>query len=141
MILQPMAVLAAWSMMMWIYLYIRRLPAMKRIGMLDEPMIGTVGNDIRAKLAGRDQWPADNYNHLMEQPTVFYAVVLLLTVVGAGNGMNATLAWAYVALRILHSLVQVTTNAVKLRFAIHALGTIPLIILTVRALIFIFSAA
>jgi hypothetical protein len=138
-ILKPVVILAAWSMLIWIYLYIRRLPAMKRAGMLDVPMIGSVGADIRAKLNGRDQWPADNYNHLMEQPTIFYAVALTLAFVGAGNTLNATLAWVYVGFRLVHSLVQVSVNHVPTRFVLHALGTIPLIMLCVHAVAIVFA--
>ena len=138
-ILKPVIVLAAWSMIMWLWMYAMRLPAMKRAGMLDVAMIGSVGADIRAKLSGRDQWPADNYNHLMEQPTVFYAVALSLAFVGAGNTLNATLAWIYVAVRIIHSLVQISVNHVPTRFAFHAIGTIPLIMLCVHAIAIVFA--
>lgn len=138
-ILKPIVVLAAWSMLMWLLMYAKRLPAMKRAGMLDTAMVGSVGADIRAKLNGRDQWPADNYNHLMEQPTIFYAVALSLAFVGAGNTLNATLAWIYVALRIVHSLVQVTVNHVPTRFALHALGTIPLMMLCAHAVVIVFA--
>jgi hypothetical protein len=138
-ILKPVVILAAWSMLMWLFMYARRLPAMKRAGMLDKPMVGSVGSDIRAKIAGRDQWPADNYNHLMEQPTIFYAVALTLAFAGAGNSLNAMLAWAYVILRIVHSLVQTSINHVPTRFALHAIGTIPLIMLCVHAVAIIFA--
>ncbi len=137
-ILQPVAVLAAWSILMWLWMYATRLPAMKRAGMLDAPMVGSVGADIRGKIDPVAQWKADNYNHLMEQPTVFYAVALLLAIAGAGNGFNATLAWVYVGFRIVHSLVQVTANRVKLRFALHALGTMPLIALVTHAVFRVF---
>jgi hypothetical protein len=138
-ILKPVVVLAAWSMLMWLLMYVRRLPAMKRAGMLDVPMIGSVGADIRAKLSGRDQWPADNYNHLMEQPTIFYAVALTLALVGAGDTLNATLAWVYVSFRIVHSIMQVSVNHVPTRFAMHALGTIPLIMLCTHAVAIVFA--
>jgi hypothetical protein len=69
------------------------------------------------------QWKAQNYNHLHEAPTVFYAVALALALLGAGNGLNATLAWAYVGLRVVHSLVQATVNKVMLRFLIFALSS------------------
>jgi hypothetical protein len=139
-ILRPVVALAAWSMFMWLWLYVARLPAMRRAGLFKAPMVGGVGADLRAKLEPRAQWKADNYNHLMEQPTVFYAVTLSLVSLGQGFGLNATLAWAYVALRVAHSLVQVTINRVPMRFALHALGTIPLLVLTVRALILVFGA-
>ena len=133
-ILQPVAVLAAWSMIVWLWLYATRLPAMKRAGLLDTPMVGGNGADLASKLPPAVQWKADNYNHLMEQPTVFYAVALTLAIAGAGDGMNAALAWIYVAFRIVHTLLQVTVNRVPLRFALHALGTIPLIMLCVHTL-------
>ena len=67
------------------------------------------------------QWKAHNYNHLHEQPTVFYAVALLLALIGWGDGMNALIAWIYVGLRITHSLVQATANVVMVRFVLFAL--------------------
>jgi hypothetical protein len=71
--------------------------------------------------------------HLVEQPTLFYAVVFILALLGAGAGWNATLAWAYVALRVLHSLVQATFNRIAIRFLLFALSTLVLIALTLHA--------
>jgi hypothetical protein len=141
-ILRPVATLLAWSITMWIWLYIARIPAMRRAGLLKAPMVGGTGADLRAKLEPLEplaQWKADNYNHLMEQPTLFYAVTLLLTVARETGVLNVALAWAYVALRIAHSLVQVTVNRVPLRFALHVLGTLPLIGLIGRALLVMFT--
>ena len=81
------------------------------------------------------QWKAHNYNHLMEQPTVFYAVALALAVGGMGGGLNAQLAWAYVGLRIVHSLIQATVNRVMWRFAVFALASLALIALCLHAFI------
>ncbi|MEP6786319.1 MAG: MAPEG family protein [Sphingomonadales bacterium] len=139
-ILQPLALLAAWSMLIWLWLYATRLPALLSNPAYDaKNSVGSTGNDIRGLVPPRVQWKADNYNHLMEQPTVFYAVVLTLALIGAGEGLNAILAWIYVGFRIVHSLVQVTVNRVSIRFALHFIGTIPLIMLTVHALIQVFS--
>ena len=138
-ILKPVVVLAAWSMIMWIWMYATRLPAMKRAGLLDEPMIGGTGASLGPKLPLTVQWKADNYNHLMEQPTLFYAVALTLALVGAGDSLNAMIAWAYVGLRIAHSLVQVTVNLVKVRFAIFMLSSLCLIVLIVHAVAIVFS--
>jgi hypothetical protein len=132
-ILQPVAVLAAWSMIMWLWLYATRLPAMIKSGIDIKNMVGTTGVDIRGKVPPTVQWKADNYNHLMEQPTIFYAIALVLAFAGAGNGMNAILAWIYVAFRIAHSFVQVTVNRVPVRFALHFIGTIPLLMLAAHA--------
>jgi hypothetical protein len=141
-ILQPVAVLAAWSLVMWVWLYATRLPAMARARLDGMNMVGTTGPSLRDELIAKGEerasWVADNYNHLMEQPTVFYAVALVIAFTGTGDGLNATLAWAYVALRIAHSLVQVTFNRVVVRFALFMLGTLPLIALTLHALIAVF---
>lgn len=138
-ILQPVAVLIAWSLVMWLWLYATRLPAMKRGGLLDEVKVGGTGATLGPKLPANVQWKADNYNHLMEQPTLFYAVALTLAFAGRGDiWVNVALAWAYVVLRIIHSLVQATVNRVPLRFALHALGTLPLIGLATHALFSVF---
>ena len=90
------------------------------------------------QIPARVRWKADNYNHLMEQPTLFYAVALTLALLGAGAGLNAALAWAYVVLRVAHSLVQATINRVTTRFAIFMVGSLVLLALTVRAALLVF---
>ncbi len=136
-ILKPVIALAAWSTIMWVWLYATRLPAMSRAKIDGLAMVGTTGKSLRDQLvaAGEERvsWVADNYNHLMEQPTVFYAVAIALALMGQGNGTNATIAWAYVALRVAHSLVQVTFNRVAVRFALFALSGLALAALVVRA--------
>jgi hypothetical protein len=133
-ILKPLTALAAWSMIMWLWMYVTRIPALMRNKAYDATgSVGSVGADIRGLVPASVQWKADNYNHLMEQPTVFYAVVIALALLGQGFGFNVMLAWIYVAFRILHSLVQVTVNRVVVRFALHAIGSIPLLMLTAHA--------
>ena len=79
------------------------------------------------------RWKAHNYNRLLEQPTIFYAVCLTLAFVNAGAGFNAALAWAYVALRIVHSLVQATVNNVTVRFTLFVAASLVLLVMTIRA--------
>jgi hypothetical protein len=98
---------------------------------------GTRGTDIEREHPGRANWPAHNYQHLMEQPTIFYAIVLALVLMGFDQRINVYLAWAYVGLRILHSLVQATVNIVRVRFIIFLLATLCLIGLTTHAAIFL----
>ena len=86
------------------------------------------------------RWKADNYNNLLEQPTLFYAVALTLALLEAGSGFNAGLAWAYVALRIAHSLVQALINKVMIRFALFAVASLVLLIMTIRAAWIVLSA-
>jgi hypothetical protein len=133
-ILKPLTVLAAWSMIMWLWMYVTRIPALMANKAYDaKGSVGSTGADIRPLVPAAVQWKADNYNHLMEQPTVFYAVVIALALLGQGFGFNVMLAWIYVGFRILHSLVQVTVNRVVVRFALHVLGSIPLLMLTAHA--------
>lgn len=136
-IIQPVVALLVWSTIMWVWLYAARLPAMSRAKIDGLKMVGTTGKSLRDDLiaAGEERasWVADNYNHLMEQPTVFYAVALALAFMGQGNGLNATIAWAYVGLRVAHSLVQVTFNRVAVRFALFVLSGLALAMLVLHA--------
>lgn len=137
-ILKPVAVLVAWSLVMLVWMVTVRLPAMKRAGIDLNTVRGGKPGGLDGVVDEKAQWPAHNYIHLMEQPTIFYAVALLLAVAGAGNGLNATIAWAYVALRIIHSLIQVTSNIIRYRFAVFALSTVALLALTLHALLTVF---
>lgn len=132
-ILGPVATLALWSMVMWLWMYATRIPAMRRAKIDAAKMVGGTGKSLDEVLPPEVQWKAHNYNHLMEQPTIFYAVALALAIAGMGDGINAQLAWAYVGLRILHSLVQATVNRVMVRFAIFALASVALIGLCIHA--------
>ncbi len=134
-ILGPVATLALWSMLIWLWMYATRIPAMQRAKIDAKNLVGTTGKSLDDVLPPEVQWKAHNYNHLMEQPTVFYAVALALAIGGMGGGLNEYLAWAYVALRIIHSLVQVTVNRVMARFLIFALGSLVLFALCIHAFI------
>ncbi|XVJ62326.1 MAG: MAPEG family protein [Sphingopyxis sp.] len=132
-ILGPVAALALWSMVMWVWMYATRIPAMSRAKIDAAKLVGGTGKGLDDLLPAEVQWKAHNYNHLMEQPTVFYAVALALAIGGMGGGLNAQLAWAYVGLRIVHSLIQVTVNRVMWRFAVFALASLALLALCLHA--------
>ncbi|MGQ2933306.1 MAG: MAPEG family protein [Sphingopyxis sp.] len=134
-ILGPVAALALWSMVMWVWMYATRIPAMSRAKIDAAKMVGGTGKGLDDVLPQEVQWKAHNYNHLMEQPTVFYAVALALAIGGMGGGLNAQIAWAYVALRIVHSLIQVTVNRVLWRFGVFALASLALLALCLHAFI------
>ncbi len=134
-ILAPAAILVAWSLLMLLWLVITRLPAMSKMGMnLATAKPGGRGADIDPNVAPSVAWKSHNYAHLMEQPTLFYAVVAILALAGAGAGVNTTLAWAYVGLRIAHSLWQSLVNTIPVRFALFLFSTLCLIALAVNAL-------
>ncbi|GMN01748.1 MAPEG family protein [Erythrobacter sp. MTPC3] len=140
-ILQPAVALMIWTMIMWAWMYATRIPAMGKAPDIESPakLVGTTGSELRAKLPEKVNWKADNYNHLHEQPTVFYAVAIVLAILGSGDGMNAFLAWIYVGLRVAHSLVQVTANRVMVRFVLFALSSLVLIALIFHASIMVFD--
>ena len=134
-ILGPVATLALWSMVMWVWMYATRIPAMSKAKIDAAKLVGGTGKSLDEVLPPEVQWKAHNYNHLMEQPTIFYAVALALAIGGMGGGLNAQLAWGYVGLRILNSLIQATVNRVMWRFGIFALASLALIALCVHAFI------
>ena len=137
-ILQPVVALAGWTMVMWLWMYATRIPAMSKAGIDGTKLVGSNGASLREKLPDTVSWKADNYNHLHEAPTVFYAVALTLAVAGAGDGQNALLAWIYVGLRVAHSLVQATANRVLVRFVLFALSSLVLMALVVKAALAVF---
>ena len=132
-ILGPIVALVAWSLVMMLWRYATRFPAMKRKGISLKGRIGSKGGALDGVVEDHVQWKAHNYNHLMEQPTIFYAIALTLAMMGMGHGINLWLAWGYVALRVAHSIVQSTINIVPIRFAIFFLATFCLLGLTVHA--------
>jgi hypothetical protein len=137
-ILKPVVLLAAWTMVMWLWMYAKRIPAMNAAKIDSANLVGGTGKDLDAVLPPNIHWIAHNYNHLHEAPTVFYAVALVLAITGHGDGLNATLGWSYAGLRVVHSLVQATVNRVLVRFALFALSTFVLMALVVHAALAVF---
>ena len=135
-LIAPIMALVAWSLVIWLWMYVRRLPAMSKAGI--KPQDAAFPGSLDVLPAGVRQ-AADNYNHLMEQPTLFYAAALAIQVAGHADGWALHLAWLYVGLRVLHSLVQVTVNVVTLRFLLFSLATITLAVMVVRELVVVFG--
>ena len=125
----PVLALVGWTFVMWFWMYATRIPAMQRANVDMAEMSRTNAKlDLPAEVAR----VADNYNHLHEQPTIFYALALATQVAGAADGVAVGLAWTYVASRVVHSLVQATRNVIPLRFAVFAIGSLVLMALLVR---------
>ena len=135
-ILAPAAVLVLWSIIMLIWMASTRLPAIAKLGVdLKTAPPGGRGQEMDLTVPPSVAWKSHNYTHLMEQPTLFYAVVGILALAGQGGGLNTALAWGYVGLRIAHSIWQATVNKIPVRFALFLASTICLAILAVRAVI------
>ena len=130
-ILAPVTALLLLTCIVWAWMYATRIPAIQKMGM---KMDGNLPNGQQmSELPARVRWKADNYNHLLEQPTMFYAVALTLTVLGVGEGLNVTLAWCYVGLRVIHTLQQTLWNKIEVRFLVFSLSSLVLIALVLRA--------
>lgn len=131
-ILAPAVALVIWTLVMWVWLYATRIPAMQR-ARIDAGIIKR-RQDLDGLPVSATQ-VADNYNHLHEQPTLFYAIVIISHLVGMTMEFQVLLAWAYVVIRVLHSLWQATINYVPVRFVLFTLGTLVLGALTLHVAI------
>ena len=128
--LAPVLVLVCWTLVMWIWMYATRIPAMKEAGI--DPQEAAYPGTWAHRLRPGVRSVADNYNHLHEQPTIFYALMFFAVLTGGGDAVTLGLAWAYVMLRVVHSLVQATFNRVVVRFSIFALATFALMAMAAR---------
>jgi hypothetical protein len=132
--LAPAAVLVVWTLIVLLWIIPARFGAIAKLD--DKSALaakqGARGSDLEGVIPDSANWPAHNHTHLHEQPTLFYATVLIIAVMGP-SALDVTLAWIYVALRIVHSLWQNLVNKVPVRFALFLASTIALIVLAVRA--------
>lgn len=125
--LLPVLALLVWTFLIWILMYIRRIPAMNAISkrtqdFIDDPKLGE-------KLPASARWAADNHNHLHEQPTLFYALMFCIYLMDKTSPLICACAWGYVGLRVLHSCVQVSKNLVLIRFSLYALASLLLMVM------------
>ena len=134
--LAPVVALVIWSAIIWAWMYATRIPAIIKARMVLEPTAPR--GEQMAQLPPKVRWKADNYNHLMEQPTLFYAIAISLAVLGDQSTASLALAWAYVGLRVVHSLVQVTWNNIQTRFALFFVSSLLLFGLVYQAAVRVF---
>jgi len=135
-LLAPVIVLVLWTAVIWAWMYATRIPAIMAARMRLDPMAPR-GQQM-SELPARVRWKADNYNHLLEQPPLFYATALALVLMGDVSSASLWLAWAYVALRIVHSLWQALVNQIQFRFALFSLSSLVLFALAIRAALLLF---
>jgi hypothetical protein len=133
-ILVPVVALVAWTLIIFVWMLIARGAAFRRLGVtLSNIPRGSRGANLDGRGEDEAQWKSHNYNHLMEQPTLFYAICLTIALMGSGGGINYWLACGYVIFRIIHSLIQATVNIVPYRLAVFSLATLCLFGLTLHA--------
>lgn len=127
-LIAPVLALVLWTLVVWVWMYATRIPAMQKAGI--DPQAAARTRTLN--LAPEIMWVSDNYNHLMEQPTIFYAAAIAAQMAGQADAISIGLAWMYVVLRIVHSLIQCTVNIVMLRFSVFTLSTLALAALALR---------
>ena len=132
-LLAPIVVLVAWTLVIMAWMALTRLPAMKQAGIDVFKLVGGRGQNLEGVIPDQVQWKSHNYSHLLEQPTIFYAIVLTLAMMGMDQPINVYLAWGYVVIRMLHSMIQCTSNIVRFRFPLFGLASLCLLGLTVHA--------
>ena len=132
----PVMALVAWSLVVWLWMYAQRIPAMQKAGI--KPQDARFPGSLD-KLPDAARQAADNYNHLMEQPTIFYAAALAIQVAGHADALGVRLAWAYVIVRVLHSLLQVSVNLVAVRFLLFVASTGVLATMVAREVMRVFG--
>ena len=135
-ILTPVLALVSWTLIIWIWMYATRFPAMTAAKI--DPQYARHPGSLDV-LPSSARQVADNYNHLLEQPVIFYALIFYIYMAGTSDWLAIDLAWTYVILRVIHSLIQCTINRVLLRFTVFALSTLVLMILAVREIISLFQ--
>jgi hypothetical protein len=135
-LLAPVMALVLWTYVMWGWMYVTRIPAIQRMGLKLDPTAPR--GEQMASLPPSVRWKADNYNHLFEQPLLFYATALTLALAGDASDLSVGLAWAYVASRVVHSLWQALVNRIEIRFVLFALSSLILLALAVRAALRVF---
>ncbi len=133
--MNPVLALITWTLIVWVWMYATRIPAMHKAKI--DPQSAIHPGSLTS-LPANTRVIADNYNHLHEQPTVFYALAVYSHLAGVADPLNVWLAWGYVVLRIAHSLAQIVLRRVKVRFMIFATSSLVLIVIAVRNLLTLF---
>jgi len=130
-LLGPVVGLNLWHFVMEGRMYYERITALSQIKtkVIDNTK---TKHDFDKAIPPQKRWPADNYNHLFEQPTQFYAVALTLALLGSESKVDLGLAWGYVGLRVLHSFVQSIWNPIMTRFRIYITMSSVLLVMTAR---------
>ncbi|MDP3858728.1 MAG: MAPEG family protein [Stagnimonas sp.] len=135
-LLAPVIALVLWTHVMWLWMYATRIPAIQKQQLTLDP--GIPPKELMNQLPAPVRWKADNYNHLFEAPTLFYATAIVLALLGDTTQTSLWLAWGYVALRVVHSIWQSLLNIIEVRFTLFLTSSIVLIVLGVRAAMLVF---
>ncbi|KNG91234.1 hypothetical protein ANOM_000298 [Aspergillus nomiae NRRL 13137] len=133
-LLAPVVALNIWTFVMEGWMYKTRIPVYTKMNLRNT----STKRELDAMTPANVRWKADNYNHLMEQPTQFYAIALVLALAGKDDKIDIMLSWSYVAVRVVHSLVHSTNNHIMTRFSLFVTSSAILAVMTGRAALLVF---
>jgi len=119
--------------LVWIYMYTRRLSFIRANRIPPQQL--TTPEKAATLLPETVALPANNLRNLLELPVLFYALCLYLYVTGSADGLYVAAAWAFVALRSVHSVIHCTVNIVVLRFLSYFAAALVLWFMLARALL------
>ena len=128
-LLTPVFVLILWTFIIFLIMSYGRTRFMK------DPQDAAHTKDLKGSLPAWVERTGDNYNHLFEQPIAFYVVTLAIALINSIDPLMMQLAWAFVILRVIHSLVQLTFNLVLVRFLIFLIGWLIIAYMAISQLI------
>lgn len=135
-LLRPAFLLAAWTVVITTWMFVTRIPTMAKLEI--DPQDAADTSRLNELLPHEVQRVARNYNHLFEQPTLYYAVVLMIATIGAVDSVHVACSWAFMGLRVAHSCVQATIDIVPIRFGIFLISWIVLAVMILRTLVGLF---
>jgi len=122
-ILWPLAAMALLVFLVWCRMYLTRVREIRQRRI--HPQALATRASARTELTDSIR-VADNFANLFELPVLFYVAVLVLFVSDRVDGLYLALAWAFVALRVVHSLIHTTYNRVMHRFLVYVASAVPL---------------
>ena len=109
------------TLAVWVYMYTRRIPFIVSKQLKPTDLTPIAFAQISPAAVSN---PSDNFKNLFEIPVLFYALILYLFITNQVDALYVNAAWAFVAFRVLHSIVHCTFNLILLRFYLYLFGAI-----------------
>jgi hypothetical protein len=119
------------TMVVWIYMYARRIPFILGSGVTPGEL--SVPGRLAQISPPAVSNPSDNLKNLFEIPVLFYALALYLFVTQQVDALYVGAAWVFVVFRVLHSAVHCTVNIVMVRFYLYLVSTLAVWFMLIRA--------
>lgn len=129
--LQPAAALMCWTFVIWFRLYFVRLRTMRQKRIHPQKMATRQARNALV-ISDRELQTSDNFQNLFELPVIFYAACLMAYLLQDVSDLSLMLAWSFVGMRIVHSVIHVTYNRVTHRSFAYLIGGLLLLALVLR---------